>query len=347
MSCVFDIMTVRKRSTGVKIRRIGRIIATATVVIVVATAVLSGVVGGHPTGGIQTVIQALQLASVIGAGLSVVAAVATAVTEGNWQWTALPIVAAIAGIVLVALNVQIGPALLAVAFIAALAVFVGERTDPYWQKRIITLFAGLGVGAIIVGDNGGTAVTSSAAVTGIALTAIAFVLALIGPAQRRQWPWIALIVMTGATGFVLPAFVQRSDASLLLLPLALITFVYSLTSSDDPTDRPIFGLMGLFSVLLIVIGGTLIGGVLGTQAFAEETAAFRVGMDLYLVAGALAVIAWVLAVTRSARHRMWGWFLVSLFLVNIGALMYGLFGPSLQDFEQTKEARRLRKAAGY
>lgn len=329
------------------VRRIGGIIALVTVLLAIASTIFNGLVGGGTaTGVVKAIATGFQIAVAVGVGLSIVAAIVTTILERNFLWTILPVAGAIVGIALLLLGQSIGPAVIGVAFIGSLAVFYGEKSEPIWQKKVISLFGGLGTAALIIGSTGGTATTTSQAYAGAILAIVALVLALVVPVRQRQISWIVLLLVLGASGFVLTLVAHRFDLTLLLLPLAAITFVYGLTSSDDATDRPVFGAMAVLAVLMVVIGGTSIGGVLGTQANAFDTAAFKVGIDLYLAAGALGVIAWILAVVRAAQTRMWGWLAVSFFLFAIGALMYGLFGPSPADYEQSKEAVRLRRAAG-
>lgn len=330
------------------VRRIGGIIAWVTVVVAIASTLFGGLVGGGgpETGAIKAIATGFQILLSVGVGLSIVAAIATTVLERNFLWTILPVAGAIVGIALLLVGQSIGPAIIGIAFIASLGVFYGEKSEPLWQKKVIALFGGLGTAALIIGGNGGTTGTSPQDYAGVILAITALVLALVVPVRQRQISWIVLMLVVGAAGFFLPLLTKRADASVIFLPLAAITFVYGLTSSEDATDRPVFGAMSVLAVLMVVIGGTSIGGVLGTQANAFDTASFKLGVDLYLAAGTLGIIAWILAVVRSAQTRMWGWLAVSFFLVTIGALMYGLFGPSPADYAQTREAVRLRRAAG-
>lgn len=329
------------------VRRIGGIIAWLTVVVAIASTLFGGLVGGgSPSATITAIATGFQIAVAVGVGLSIVAAILTTVLERNFLWTILPLAGAIAGIALLLAGQSIGPAIIGVAFIGSLAVFYGEKSEPIWQKKIISLFGGLGTAALIIGGNGGTSSTSPQTYAGIILAIVALVLALVVPVRQRQISWIVLLLVVGALGFFLPLLSHRTDASVIFLPLAAITFVYGLTSTEDATDRPVFGAMAVLAVLMVVVGGTSIGGVLGTQSNAFDTPSFKLGIDLYLVAGVLGIIAWGLAVARAAQTRMWGWLAVSFFLITIGALMYGLFGPSPADYAQNKEAVRLRRAAG-
>lgn len=329
------------------VRRIGGTVAWVTVVLAIVSALFGALFGGGPeTGAILAIANGLQIAVAVGAGIAIIAAIITTVIERNFLWTILPVAGAVVGIVLLLVGQSIGSAIIGIAFIGSLAVFYGEKSDPIWQKRVIALFGGLGTAALIVGGNGGTTPTTPQAFAGVVLTLIALGLALVVPVRSRQISWIVLILIVGASGFFLPLLSHRADVSVMFLPLAAITFVYGLTSVEDARERPVFGAMAVLAVLLVVVGGTSIGGVLGTQADAFDTASFKLGIDLYLVAASLGIIAWILAVVKAAQTRMWGWLAVSFFLVTIGALMYGLFGPSLQDYEQTKEAVRLRRAAG-
>ena len=324
----------------VNFRRYGSIIAWGTVVVASFDAVITLVAG---SGNDFTAF--LGGVTVVGVGTSILDAIAVALTENRWAWAVIPVAGGVLGIAMTLAGTVYGPAFVAVAFLGSLATFVAEKSEPVWQRVVIRLFAGVGFGALIAGGNGGLKPANSMVYAGIFLAVLALALAIVALLRSSNYAWIALLLLVSATGAVLPRFAPVSG-ELLFLPMASITFIHGLTSATDATDRPVFGLLGLFSVILIVVGGTMIGGVLGLVAFPETTTPYRLGVDLYLVAGALSVFAWVLAVVRAARYRMWGWLIVSFILVNIGALMYGLFGPTLADYHQTRDSRRLRRAAG-
>jgi hypothetical protein len=331
----------------VNVRRIGGIIAWVTVVVAIASTLFGGLVGGGTaTGAVKAIATGFQIALSVGVALSIIAAIATTVLERSFLWTILPVAGAIVGIALLLAGQSIGPAIIGVAFIASFAVFYGEKSEPIWQKKIVALFGGLGTAALIIGGNGGTTTTNPQDYAGIILAFVGLALALVAPVRQRQIPWIGLLLLVSVLGFFLPLVSRRADASVMFLPLASIAFVYGLTSSEDAADRPVFGAMSVLAVLMVVIGGTSIGGVLGTTSNAFSTPSFKLGVDLYLAAGVLGIVAWIMAIVRAAQTRMWGWLAVSIFLVTIGALMYGLFGPSPADYAQSREATRLRRAAG-
>lgn len=339
------VFTRLERQQRVDFRRYGSPIAWLTILVAIVSVLLGSLIGnGNP--GVQNVVNVLNIIAAIGAGISILLAILASVTDDLWIWAVLPVAATVIGVVLTLAKQDSGPAVLAVALLSSLAVFIAEKADPIWQKRIIRLYGGAGLLALIVGGNGGTAATTPAAFAGIILALSGLGLALAATILKRRWGWVALLCILSITGIILPQFAHWLDPSLLFMPLSAVVLVYGLTSSEDATDRPVFGLLGLFSIILIVIGGTLVSSVLGLEVFADQSAAYRVGIDLYLTGGALGVVAWVLAMIRAVRTRAWGWAVVSLILLNIGACMFGIFGPSVQDFEQGKEAARLRKAAG-
>lgn len=326
-------------------RRYGGLIAWLTIIVAIASAIVGGLVGGSNP-GVESVTNVLNIIVAVGAGLSIVLAVLASITDDLWIWAILPVAATVVGIALTIVKQDIGPAILAVAFLSSCAVFLSQKIDPIWQKPVIRLYGGVGLLALIFGGTGGTGAAKPAVYTGIILALVGFGFALAAMGLKRRWDWIVLLVILGISGFVVPPLAHQVDIAVLFMPLAAVTFVYGLTSSDSATDRPVFGLLGLLSILLIIVGGTLISSVIGLEAFADQSASYKVGIDLYLTAGSLGVVAWVLAFVRAIRTGAWGWAVVSLVLVNIGACMFGLFGPSVQDFEQGKEAARLRKAAG-
>lgn len=323
-------------------RRYGGPIAWLTIVIAITSAILGGLGGS----GVQNVTNVLTIIAAIGAGCSIVLAILASVTDDLWMWAVVPVAASVVGVALTLAQQSIGPAVIGVAFLSSLAVFVSEKADPIWQRPVVRLYGGVGLIVLIIGGNGGTAATTPPAYAGILLALMGFGLALAGDILRQKWDWVALLAIVAILGFILPPLVHQVDASALFLPLASVTFTHGLTSSEDATDRPVFGLLGSLSIVVIVIGGTLIGGVIGLEAFADQTAAYKLGIDLYMAGGILGIVAWVLAVARAIRTRTWGWAVTTMLLANIGACMFGLFGPSEQDFLQGKEATRLRKAAG-
>ena len=58
-----------------------------------------------------------------------------------------------------------------------------------------------------------------------------------------------------------------------------------------------------------------------------QSAAIAVGVILWIIAAILDLIAWIMALIRSARMRSWGWFIVVLLIHGLGTLIYAIAGP--------------------
>jgi hypothetical protein len=115
--------------------------------------------------------------------------------------------------------------------------------------------------------------------------------------------------------------------------------------------------MAVLGVIMIIGGGTLVNSVFSTvtnqppqiEPLVWGNAAsvtFFAGFDMYLTAGILALIAWIFGVVYAGRHGMWGWFATALLLPGVGALLLGFFGPTPQDYQQTKASAAAKRAAG-
>jgi hypothetical protein len=53
-----------------------------------------------------------------------------------------------------------------------------------------------------------------------------------------------------------------------------------------------------------------------------------IGVILLVGGGILQLIAWILALVRSAKMGSWVWFVVVLLISQLGTLLYALFGPA-------------------
>jgi hypothetical protein len=58
--------------------------------------------------------------------------------------------------------------------------------------------------------------------------------------------------------------------------------------------------------------------------------AVAIGFVLYLGGVLAAVLAWIMGLIKTAQIRRWGWFAAVLLLPALGALLYGLTGPTTQ-----------------
>ncbi|HEX3270498.1 MAG TPA: hypothetical protein VHR15_07600 [Ktedonobacterales bacterium] len=52
------------------------------------------------------------------------------------------------------------------------------------------------------------------------------------------------------------------------------------------------------------------------------------GLALYLAGIAVALLAWLLGLVKTAHIRRWFWFIVVFLLSPLGSLLYGVVGPS-------------------
>ncbi len=102
--------------------------------------------------------------------------------------------------------------------------------------------------------------------------------------------------------------------------------------------------LGLIALLTIIISGTFAGG--GGIGSNTDPKVYQLNLHMYAIAGFLALIAWLLAIINTFRIHAWGWFATSVLLFGIGALMFGLFGPTAEDVRQGRLQKAARRAAG-
>jgi hypothetical protein len=194
---------------------------------------------------------------------------------------------------------------------------------------------------------------------GVGLTIIAWAYAVFTAVRLKQVDWLILLVIaalitvglagisvTSASASGEPNAVPLAIAELAVLPLVFITMSYGSLSGEDMLARGICAYLGSWALLSLVIGGTLVGGAIGTNIGAGATYITALGFRLYAVAGVLAAIIWVIGLIVGVRTKAWGWFAIVLLLPAIGAFMFGLFGPTRQDVLMAQEHSRARRAAG-
>lgn len=58
-----------------------------------------------------------------------------------------------------------------------------------------------------------------------------------------------------------------------------------------------------------------------------QSAAIAIGIVLWILAALLELVAWIMALIRSAMMRSWGWFIVVLLIHGLGTLIYAIAGP--------------------
>jgi predicted membrane channel-forming protein YqfA (hemolysin III family) len=128
------------------------------------------------------------------------------------------------------------------------------------------------------------------------------------------------------------------------VPISFIGFAACLSQQSDVTERGVIASLGLIAILTIIISGTFAGG--GGIGSTTDPKVYALNLHMYAIAGMLAFFAWILAMINTFRIGAWGWFLTSLLLFGVGALMFGLFGPTAEDVRQSRLQRAARRAAG-
>lgn len=220
-------------------------------------------------------------------------------------------------------------------------------------RRIISLLAYLGIVIIFVsGLLQGTAPQIISVVGGVIAVA-AWAYALVTTITHRQTDWIialALALVAGAALSVITLTDISPDTVSIpqtgALTLAFLAATYAATGARPVIERGVPSFCGVWGLLTLVFGGTLVGGAIGTNIGAAAPYIQTIGFHLYEVAGVLALYAWVIALILSYRVGAWGWFATVVLLTAVGAFMFGLFGPTRQDVLMTREAARQRRAAG-
>jgi len=126
-------------------------------------------------------------------------------------------------------------------------------------------------------------------------------------------------------------------------PRSYLQIVENRWEDGRPRQR-VIATLGLIALLTIIISGTFAGG--GGIGSNTDPRVYQLNLHMYAIAGFLALIAWLLAIINTFRIHAWGWFLTSLLLFGIGALMFGLFGPTAEDVRQGQLQKAARRAAG-
>lgn len=195
-------------------------------------------------------------------------------------------------------------------------------------------------------------------VAGGLLALAAWVYALLTAIRARQFDWGILLVI----GLLIGAALAVSTLSALNptdatpdavsvpqmggLTIAFLASTYAALGAGNVLDRGLPTYCGAWGLLTLVIGGTLVGGAIGTNIGAAAPYITTVGFHLYSIAGVLAAVAWVGAIIVSYRTGAWGWFALAVLLPAVGAFMFGLFGPTRQDVLMGRESASQRKAVG-
>jgi hypothetical protein len=215
--------------------------------------------------------------------------------------------------------------------------------------RRVGAFSGLfGAVLIFLGGvltKGGTNILSY---IGVALAVLGWLIGLYVSLRKGSVGWIGLLLLTVVVSVVLAGIGLGLSGTLslvlLFIPIAYVGFAASLSQQKDITDRGVIATLGVIAVLTIIISGTFAGG--GGIGTTTDTKVYQLNLQMYVVAGVLGAFAWILAIINTARIQAWGWFATSLFLVGIGATMFGLFGPTAEDVRQGRLQKAARRAAG-
>lgn len=228
-----------------------------------------------------------------------------------------------------------------------------EGSQTALARRIINILAFVGIVIIFVsGLFLGTAPQIISAIGGVvALAACGY--AIVTAISARQNDWAVVLGLALVIGAFL-AYITLSDITpdtvsipqMGGLTIAFLASAYASLGAAPALDRGIPTFCGAWGLLTLVIGGTLVGGAIGTNIGAAAPYITTVGFHLYSIAGVLAAYAWIVGMIVSFRTGAWGWFALVVLLPAIGSFMFGLFGPTRQDVLMAQENTRQRKAVG-
>lgn len=232
-----------------------------------------------------------------------------------------------------------------------------DNSTTVKPRRQISLIASLAIVVIILSGLFVGAVPIVLAVVGIALAVVAWGYALLVSMRAKQGDWTLLLGIGLAIALALAAYayikVPTGDKSGLtgatqlgFVPLAFFASAFAALGVGKAIDRGLAAFFGGWGVLILVIGGTLVGGAIGTTIGAAAGNISELGFRLYGVAGVLGLIAWIDGLIVGFRTKSWGWFALVVLLPGIGAFMFGLFGPTRQDVVMAQENSRQRRAVG-
>ncbi len=226
------------------------------------------------------------------------------------------------------------------------------------SRRQVSLIAGLAVLLIIVGGIMTGTVPFILTMVGVGGAVIAWAYALFTALRTKQSGWMVLLGLglVLALGMAAYAFISADPkvqysgpigaAQLGFIVLAYIAFSFGSLGGQGAVERGVAAFFGGWGLLTLVIGGTLVGGAIGTKIGAATENVLALGFHLYVVASVLALAAWILGLIVGFRTKAWGWFAVIVLLPAIGAFMFGLFGPTHQDVLMARENARQRRAVG-
>lgn len=226
-------------------------------------------------------------------------------------------------------------------------------------RRQVSLIAGLAVVLIFIFGLLQGNIPLIVSLVGAAIAIIAWLYGSFIALRSGQRDWLLLlglgflvslaligVSITSASASGEPNAVPLSIAELGLLPLAFITMSYASLSIEPLLARGVVAYLGGWGLLSLIIGGTLVGGAIGTNIGAGAAYITALGFRLYAIAGVLAAFTWVIGLMVAYRTKAWGWFVLVALLPAMGAFMFGMFGPTRQDVIMAQDNSRARRAAG-
>ena len=190
---------------------------------------------------------------------------------------------------------------------------------------------------------------------GAAIAVIGWGYAMFIALRARMNDWVLSLVISLVLALALSAFSIAREGSngplgasqLGFLSLAFLTIGFSVLGGGAKVmERGVAAFYGGWGLLTLVVGGTLVGGSIGTTISAAAGYIITFGFQLYAVAGVLGAFAWIIGLVAGFRTKAWGWFALIVLLPAIGAFMFGLFGPTRHDVLMAQEQARQRRAVG-
>ena len=221
-------------------------------------------------------------------------------------------------------------------------------------RRQVSLIASLAILVMFVSGLFTGTVPLVLTIVGVVIALAAWGYGLSIVARMRQTDWLAMLVISLllALGALAVSLVKGGGDSILAglqvggMTFAFIVAGYASLGGAKLMERGVAAFFGGWGLLSLVIGGTLVGGAIGTTIGAASTHITDYGFRLYMIAGLLGLLAWIVGLVVGLRTQAWGWFALIVGLPAIGAFMFGLFGPSRQDVIMAQENERQRKAVG-
>jgi hypothetical protein len=173
---------------------------------------------------------------------------------------------------------------------------------------------------------------------------LAWLLILGVRASRMNLGWVGLLIVLGAAGVVSFFTPAAGNIALLAIPLAF-SATAAAASNSAAISRGAAAVLAALTLVFIFDAGTISNAANVPNGIIDAKVA-SVALTLFLIAAVFGAVAWLVAIIDSARIGAWGWLISSVLLLNIGALLFGLFGPTAEDVRQTRRQRAARRAAG-